>query len=294
MGHEPFHQLDAAHGSGSFGSGIVVADAWLADRRYRMQDRVPRPVGIRIGAGVQQVGRQLEMSVRRRHEQRAGASRGWSPAVATSPSGLDRYRLVHVRPCLQQDLNDAEAAFSDGKQQRREPGAQTDTEIRPGIDERLRNFCVTLRRRPHQRRLPAPVVFTVNTSTAGEQRLHRVERARPRGRHQRGFPARKCGVRIRAGCQEPFDQRGVSIRAGQRERRDAIPVRRFHIGARAHQQVRGLQIVLIRRPVQRRHPISLGCVHVDMLMQERADPRSIHLFRRIRQLAEEKGVPVFA
>ena len=103
-------QLDTVHVSGPLGRRIVIADARLADRRNRVQDRVPRQVGVRIRAGVQQIGRQFLMSVRYRHEQRAGAGPG-PPLVATSP--LRRLcGLVYLRPPLQQDPYNAGPAFS--------------------------------------------------------------------------------------------------------------------------------------------------------------------------------------
>ena len=254
-----------------------------------MQGRVTGQIGIGIGAGVQQVCRQLVMSVRDRQEQRAGARRGRPPSVATPPCGLGRYGLVHVRPCLQQDTNDVDAALSYGKQQRRKPGVQTDSDIGAGLDELLRNLGVTFRRRPHQGRLSAPGIFTVNIGSAGQQRLHGPGLAHPRGRHQSGFPSGKSGVRVSPGLQEQLDHRAVSIRAGQGERRHAIPVRSFHVGARAHEQFLCFQIVLVRRPVQRRHPIDLRRVHIDALLQQSADPRPIHLFRRIRQQRGRTG-----
>src|SRR5882672_10759485 len=95
----------------------------------------------------------------------APASTSWrqSPAVAAPASALDRYGLVHVRPCLQQDPNDVGAPFSDGKQQRRKPGGQTVVKIGSDLDEHLHNPRVTFRRRPHQGRLPAPIIFIVNS-----------------------------------------------------------------------------------------------------------------------------------
>ena len=48
-----------------FGRRIVVADARLADRGDRVEHRVAGQVGVRIGAGVEQLRGQLEMGVRR-------------------------------------------------------------------------------------------------------------------------------------------------------------------------------------------------------------------------------------
>lgn len=74
---------------------------------------------------------------RDRQEQRAGARRRQPTAVATPWSGRDRYGFVHVRSRLQQDPNNVHASFSDGKQQWRESGGQTDAVIGSDLDEQL-------------------------------------------------------------------------------------------------------------------------------------------------------------
>jgi hypothetical protein len=283
MRDELLHELDAAEASRTFRRRIVVANARVADHRYRMKDRVPRQSGIRIGAGIQQVRRQLEVRVHHRQEQRAGSRSRQGSAIPAPAGTIDRDALVHGRPGLLEHSNDADATFPHGKQQRREAGGQPGPEIRPGVDQLLHDGGVTFRRRPHEGRLPAPVIFTVNGRTAGQERPYRVERAGASGRHQRSLPARKGAVRVRSGLQEQLDHRAASIRAGQREWRHAIPAGSLHIGAGAHQQFRDLPIVVVCRPVQCRHPINLGCVHIDALCQERANLRPIHLLRRIRQ-----------
>src|SRR6266851_3779641 len=45
-------------------------------------------------------------------------------------------------------------------------------------------------------------------------------------------------------------------------------VRRVHVCAGANQQVRGLDIVPMGRPMQRRHTIALRGIHVSALLQE--------------------------
>ena len=132
-----------------------------------MQDRVPRQVCIRIRAGVQQIGRQFEMSVRYRHEQGAGAGPGGAPPVAKALLRRFLCGLVYLYSRLQQDPYNAGPAFSQGEQQRCKPGVQTCAEIRSGLDECVHNLLMTFRRRPHQRRLSAPAFLTVNVGSAG-------------------------------------------------------------------------------------------------------------------------------
>jgi hypothetical protein len=142
---------------------------------------------------------------------------------------------------------------------------------------------MTFRGCPHEGGLPASIILTVNTGAARQERFYRSECAGPSRRHQWGFAAGKGSVRIRAGGQEELDYRAVSIRAREREWRHAISVRCLYVGAGSHQQVHDLQIVVIRRPMQRRHPIDLRRVHIETLLQERANARPVVLFCRIRQ-----------
>ncbi len=279
---ELLHEVEAAQVSRSFGSGIVVSDARLPHRSQRMKDGVAGEVRVRIGAGVQQVSRQLEMRVHHRHEQRTRARGRHAPAVSTAPS-VQRHSLVDVCPRLQQHLDDVDAPFSNGEQHRRETGGQASAEIGAGCDEDFRHAGMAFRGRPHQRRLTAPIVFAVDVGTAGEQCFHRGQGTDARGGHQGRLSARQSRVRVRAGLEEQLDNRRVAVRAGQRQRRHAIPVRRFHVRTGTHQQLRRLQIVLIRRPVEGRHSVDLRSVHIDVLVQERADLCAVHLFSGVRQ-----------
>ena len=147
---------------------------------------------------------------------------------------------------------------------------------------------VTFRRRPHQRRLPAPRLLS-------------------RARRRRGSAARRTAstlpvraavisivsppgqrrVRIGAGIEKPLDDGGVAVGAGERQRRHAVAVRRAHIGAGREQPVHEIEIVVIRRPVQRRRAVRLRRVDVGALRRAagewRRDP--------IRCTAAASGAP---
>jgi hypothetical protein len=160
---------------------------------------------------------------------------------------------------------------------------QTQLEIRTGFDQLCHDLGVAFGRRPHQRRLPAPRVAAVDVGAANDQRLDRRKAAGSRRRHQRGFASRERGVRIRPAFEEQLDHLAVAVDARQRERRHPVSVRGLDVGAGAHQELAGFQIVLEGRPVQRRHPVDLRRVDIGALLQERANCRAIHPFRRVGQ-----------
>ena len=53
---------------------------------------------------------------------------------------------------------------------------------------------------------------------------------------------------------------GVAVAAGERQRRDAVAIRRLDVGAGANQLVRCRQVVALRRPVERRRAVSLDAI----------------------------------
>ena len=93
--HELLHELQAAHGPGTLRRRIVVAHAGLADVRDRVENGIPRQIGVRVGPCVQQYRRQFVMRVRDSDKERRGAARRQASTVSP-PSTVDRYRLVHV------------------------------------------------------------------------------------------------------------------------------------------------------------------------------------------------------
>ena len=269
---------------GPFGRRIVVADARLADRGDRVERGVAGQVGIRIGAGVQQWPR-----ARNGRSSPPGAARSSLPAAA----GRHSRAGARLRP-----------AWS--RSRRRRPSAATrTTSVRPS--RTANNNGVNPdgnaggnRRRPRSAPPPPPRGLRPPPTSAPSVRAVLLGCRRRRRAASSAFTARACRCarrsstpsrRREAPCSGPRRPSSssstiarVAVRAGQRQRRDAVAVRGFHIARRrCSSSSRDLQIVVVGRPVQRRHAIDLRRVHVDALLQQRANRRPIHLFRRIRQ-----------
>ena len=130
----------------------------------------PRPAGRRqlevaVLDGQDQGGGPARGALRRRRAVRAGCM-----ASLTSAPAFSRTATTSVRP--------SRTAKSRGvnPDERR-------VEVGPRREERLDDLGVALGRRPHQGRLPAPLL-RVHVGPAGEQRLHGIELPGARGGHQ--------------------------------------------------------------------------------------------------------------
>src|ERR1051326_5748806 len=116
-----------------------------------------------------------------------------------------------------------------------------------------------------------------------KERLHGFDFARTRGGHQSRFAAGKHRIWIGASLQQQLDDLTVAVCARNRERGHAVAVGGLHICARPDQKPRRLEIILLNRPVQSRAAVSLGRIHVRMLLEQRADSRPIHPFGGFRK-----------
>ena len=122
---------------------------------------------------------------------------------------------------------------------------------------------MVLRRGPHQRGLPVPILPRIHVGAVREQHLRRLDAAGAGGGHQRRLAFGAGRVRIGAGLQKLFDHRRVAVDAGQIERRDAVAIRRFDVGAGAKQAVGEVRVVLTDGPVQRRRAVGFRSVDVE-------------------------------
>jgi hypothetical protein len=73
--------------------------------------------------------------------------------------------------------------------------------------QQLDHVGLPLRRRPHQRRLPAPVLARVDVGARLEQQRGRGDVAAAGDRHQRRFPFRVAAVGVGAGLEQRVDDR---------------------------------------------------------------------------------------
>ena len=91
------------------------------------------------------------------------------------------------------------------------------------------------------------------------------------GRHERGLAFFGGAVGVGAGLQQAFDDRGVAVLAGQRQRRDVVARGRVDVRARAEQQIRDLEVVRCTAQCERRGAIGGGGIHVGLLGQQGLD-----------------------
>ena len=93
----------------------------------------------------------------------------------------------------------------------------------------------------------------------------------------------RSAIRIGARVQQPGHHRGVAVERGVIKRRDVVAVRGLRVGARGEQQIDELKVVALRSPVERGEAVRGGRIHVDALLQERADCSHVLFPRRIDQ-----------
>jgi hypothetical protein len=125
---------------------------------------------------------------------------------------------------------------------------------------------VAIRRRPHQGRLTL-LESGINFGAMRQQRLHGSQPAGPRGGHERRFTTAKGEVGISTGIEQRLHDCVAAVGAGERQGGDAVAVLhiRIRLGGQQARNDRGL--VMMRRPVQRRHAVNLGLIHVAVAEQ---------------------------
>ena len=174
------------------------------------------------------------------------------------------------------------------KNKRREPGGERRAEIGPGLEQRAR---------------PPPHALRPPPTSGPFARAAPWHSRRPRGRASAftgpSLPVRAAVIRTVSSprsfvfASAPAASSSstiavVPVGAGQGKRRHAVVVRGFHVGLGVHEKLRHLEIVAIGRPVQGRHAVGLRLVHVDVLLEQRAQLPPDRTSRRRRQGASRR------
>ena len=105
-------------------------------------------------------------------------------------------------------------------------------------------------RGPHQRGFAKPALGGVRIGARFQQQLQRLRFSRARGSHENGLAFAGRGIRIGARLQQQFHHGRAAVDGGQRERRDAIAIRRAYLRACGQQSTYQANIILLDRPVQ--------------------------------------------
>ncbi len=134
---------------------------------------------------------------------------------------------------------------------------------------------MALRGGPHERRLTVCFLLDVDACAFHQQRFHRTRLTCARAGHQHCFAVHGRGVRIGAGRQQTLDHGAVAVRAGKVQRRKAVVVGDCGARAGANQQVGDREIVDMGGPVKRGRAVALWRIHIDALLDERADRRGV-------------------
>ncbi len=142
----------------------------------------------------------------------------------------------------------------------------------------------------HQRRLSVRGFSRVDLCPAIEQRVDRVDVAAGRRQHQRRGARRRHRADGRAGIHQPDDDGGGSALTREMQRRISPETgRRTHVRARRQQHRGEIRVAVHRCPVERCHPVALGCVDVAALLDERPHRLDVVPHRRIRDRRRRCG-----
>ena len=153
----------------------------------------------------------------------------------------------------------------------------------PFLMSGLRHADVVLRHRAHERRLAAERLDRLHVGAVRQEQPDELHVPGLGGGHQRGFADGAGQVRVGAGLQQCVRERRAAVQRRLHERGDALVRRRVHVRAGLQQQRRGLAVVPVGGPVQRRGPIALGLVHVGALLEQDPHGGGILLLDRVRQ-----------
>ena len=190
---------------------------------------------------------------------------------------LFRITQVEVGAGLRQGLRAVGASFAGCVQKGGEPtGGPVDrarlrgdlplpvVDGRPGVDvgargdEGAHHGRLILGGRPHQRRLTAPLFHRVDLGAPAQQRLGGVDATGTRDDHQRRLTVGVGRLDVAAGLEQRLDHVRAGRDRGLRHGRSAVSRSGVHLRAGSNQPGRELEIVLMRRPVQRVVPSASG------------------------------------
>ena len=219
---------------------------------------------IDIGAGPDQIGREIVVQVLEREHKRRHAL------------GVDHVGIgagFHERPRA------VDAAFARGVVQRREaalvhvlgPGLVDDL-ARPLADgavrvergairrEEAHHVGVAARRGPHQGRLAAEVFDGVDVGTRIDEQLRGLDTARARDGHQRRLALGVAEVRVGAGCEQGLEDGDITGDGGLGDRRSAKRIYEADVGTGLHERRDEIGIAVVRRVHDGRRAV--GAAHI--------------------------------
>ena len=280
------HGVDVAAGDRT---RRIVAVRRLPHPRDRVQSRVAdfrvvRYALVRIEPLVDEKQRELVVRIRRRQDHGTGSVRQLVSNVGTAlEQGLDG--LDMAGPHAEQKRR--ESADRRTSKPPRHLGLRAGCNVRTSLDQRPDGGVLTVGRRPHECCL-APLQCGVDVRAVVQQQPDGVSAPGARRGHQRRLTLADLRIRVGTGRQQDFEHRRTGIRGSQADRRDAERVGGIHIRTGAQQLLRRIGVVKVGRPMERRHPVGLRGVDIDLRLSQERDhgieigiPDGIHQRRRL-------------
>ena len=149
-----------------------------------------------------------------------------------------------------------------------------------GANQRLNDVCMILDRRQHQRGLPTEFLRRVHVRARLDEKLHGLEISRPRGQHQWRFALAVRRVGGCSGSEQGVDDWCAADGSGLMERRHSIAAGHIRFRTRRDQCLDRVEVVPMRRPLQRSRTVHVGGVDVGALFDQCLGGRRVLMLHR--------------
>ena len=123
----------------------------------------------------------------------------------------------------------------------------------------------------------------VHIGAAGQQGLDPYCAAGAGGGHQRSFAFAEGSVDVGPGFDQSFDHRAIAAVGGFGQRGDFIAVGGFGIGAGGEQRLTASRSSLCAAQIRGGHAVDVGGVHVQLLLEERAQRGAVLILGGLEQ-----------
>ncbi len=270
----------------------AVGNAIELDREIQRAPAPPVPL-IDIRAALDELDGRIELPVvQSKHERRHAIRIGEIDIASTADERLDARDTALARR-VEQRREPARLHDLDARLRRHPPlpvvhsAARIDG--RPALDQQPNHAGMLLRRRPHQRRLPAEGFACIHARAMLEQHARRIDAPRARNDHQRRLPLGIRRLDIRPRLDQRANNRGVRLDRRRRERRHAIIIRRIRIRAARQQLHDELTIPTMRRPNQRRRAIRPPRIDVSPILERPQRRLALPKLHELRQRLRRKA-----
>ena len=124
---------------------------------------------------------------------------------------------------------------------------------------------------PHQCSLSTSGFGSLNIDAEGKKCQDRLDPPSARGGHQRCLPSGQLGIRVGPRLDQQVDHGGATVYAGQGQGRQSVAALCSNIGARPHENLCRGEVVVVRCPVEGRHPVGLCPARIATILDKPVD-----------------------